>query len=193
MDFPHIPKQDDVKLLALGQLLVAEPFLSDPNFSRTVILLCEHGTDGTIGFVMNRVTDFSLEDLLPEIVVPAMPIYTGGPVQADTLHMVHCIPQLLGGKEIADGIYWGGEFDALKDALLNHTCNADDVRLLLGYSGWSEGQLDTEMKQGSWYVANASKHLLFDTENSQLWNSAILSLGKEYTHLPNLPVNPQLN
>lgn len=193
MDFLHIPKQEDIRLKTAGQLLVAEPFLSDPNFSRATVLLCDHSEKGTIGFVINRITDFNLEDLLPEIAVPAIPIYTGGPVQADTMHMLHRIPHLLGGQEVCPGIYWGGAFEALKDALINNTCNTDDVKLLLGYSGWSEGQLDTEMKQGSWYVAEPSISLLFETDTAQIWQDAIRSLGTDYTHLVNLPVNPQLN
>ena len=178
---------------AAGKLLIAEPFLADPNFARTVVLLCEHGDSGTVGFILNRSTDLTLGDLLPELYTPSLMIYQGGPVQMDTLHMVHRVPLSLGGNSIAEDIYWGGSYEALQEMVQNDAYNADDMRLLVGYSGWSEGQLEKEMEEGSWLVTDATPHLLFDTRPEDIWKEAIKLLGKEYAFLANMPLNPQLN
>jgi putative transcriptional regulator len=149
-----------------GRLLIAEPFLSDPNFSRSVILLCESGTDGTVGFMLNKPTELNLGDLLPELYSETLPIFHGGPVHMDTLHILHRVPQILGGIEIAPGTYWGGSYEALQRVVYGKDINPADIRLFVGYSGWSPGQLDQEMNEGSWLVSETSPSLLFDTEST---------------------------
>jgi putative transcriptional regulator len=193
MEFFNQNKPANKQQPATGKLLIAEPFLADPNFSRTVILLCEHGESGTVGFILNRSTELTLGDLLPELYTPSLTIYQGGPVQMDTLHMVHRIPLSLGGNRIADDIYWGGSYEALQEVVENSAYSPDDMRLYVGYSGWSEGQLEKEMEEGSWLVTDATPHLLFDTKPEDIWKEAIRQLGKEYAFLANMPLNPQLN
>lgn len=193
MEFFNEKKPVNKQKPVAGKLLIAEPFLADPNFSRTVILLCEHGESGSVGFILNRSTDLTLGDLLPELYTPSLTIYQGGPVQMDTLHMVHRVPLSLGGNIIADDIYWGGSYEALQEMVQNNAYSADDLRLYVGYSGWSVGQLDKEMEEGSWLVTDATPHLLFDTKPENIWKEAIKLLGKEYAFLANMPLNPQLN
>mgnify|MGYP002384843931 CR=1 FL=1 len=192
MDFLHIPKQEDTKLLSTGCFLIAEPFLADPGFSRSVVLLCEHGDEGSMGFIINKNTDWVLSDLLPEFIQPSLTVFNGGPVQNETLHMLHKIPEL-GGINIAAGAYWGGDFDGLQNVLANGSYDQSDIKLFLGYAGWSPGQLEQEMKEGSWLVGSFDESLLFASDHSDIWKSAIRSLGGEYAHLVNFPVNPQLN
>lgn len=178
---------------ASGKLLIAEPFLADANFSRTVILLCEHGENGSVGFILNRSTELTLGDLLPELYTPSLVIFQGGPVQMDTLHMMHRTPSSLGGNYVAPDVYWGGSYEALQEAVENETYSADDLRLFVGYSGWTAGQLEEEMKEGSWLVADATPNLLFETPPEDVWKEAIKLLGKDHAYLANMPLNPQLN
>lgn len=193
MDFLNINRPGNTQKPASGKLLVAEPFLRDPNFVRSVVLLCEHGVEGTVGFVLNNITDMTLGDLLPEIYTPSLEIWQGGPVQTDTLHMLHRIPAILGGNDIGGGIYWGGSYEALQAMISNGNYDPADLRLYVGYSGWSPGQLEQEMKDESWLVANATQQLLFDTAPKNVWKEAVSSLGREYKYLLNMPVDPQLN
>ena len=192
MEFLNPNKQSGIPLAA-GRLLIAEPFLSDPNFARSVILLCEHTHEGTVGFSLNRPTEHTLGDLLPEFSTPLLPVFQGGPVQLDTLHMLHRSPVELGGTEISDGVYWGGSYEALQESVLQNNYQAMDIRLFVGYSGWGAGQLDKELSEGSWIVANVSPELIFETDPDVLWKRAIDSLGSEFAYLKNLPINPQLN
>jgi len=178
---------------AAGKLLIAEPFLKDGVFSRTVILLCEHSNDGTLGFVLNQDTDMLLGDILVELSASEEPIYQGGPVQNDTLHMVHHIPHILEGKKIGDALYWGGSFDSLKETILMHTYEPQSLKLFLGYAGWGAGQLENELNEGSWLVADATEEIVFKTPVQDIWKKSIALLGDEYRYLSQLPIDPQLN
>jgi len=184
----------NIKALRAGQLLIAEPLLNDMNFTRSVILLCEHGEEGSVGFVLNQATDNKLGNLISGMPANGPLVYKGGPVQPDTLHLMHRIPRHLGqGKKIADGICWGGSFDELYDLATQKDYNEADVRLFLGYSGWAPGQLEEEIKEGTWLVANVTEDILFGTSYENIWKKAIASLGKKYAHLAHIPTDPQLN
>ncbi|MEI8280218.1 MAG: YqgE/AlgH family protein [Bacteroidota bacterium] len=180
-------------LPAAGRLLIAEPFLGDDNFSRAVILLCEHNEEGSVGFVLNRPTQLILGDILENISQPSLPLYQGGPVQMDTLHMLHRMQPSLGGVQILPGIFWGGSYNALQDVLAEDMFDAAHLKLFIGYSGWSSGQLMQEIKEGSWLVADAHPELLFDTHVEEIWKLAVRSLGNDFTFLSNMPIDPQLN
>jgi putative transcriptional regulator len=193
MDFLNIHKQTKTKELAAGQLLIAEPFLSDPNFARAVIFLCEYGEEGSIGFILNRPTQLTLGDLLPEFYTPDLSVNQGGPVQLDTLHMIHRMPDTFGGNEIVKGVYWGGSYDALQDIVSQNEYADSDIKLFIGYAGWSPGQLEKEIEDGSWLIADVSSKILFQTDPKVVWQTAINSLGKEYSPLANMPLNPQFN
>lgn len=192
MDFLNMEKPANAELTT-GKLLIAEPFLSDPNFARSVILLCEHSEDGSVGFILNRSTELTLGDLLPDLYTPLLKINQGGPVQLDTLHMLHRTPKSFGGNEIFPGVFWGGSYEALQEAVVNNEYQPIDLRLFVGYSGWSPGQLEKELKEGAWIVTDLSTDLLFETDADDIWKQAIKKLGSEYNYLANLPLNPQLN
>jgi putative transcriptional regulator len=193
MDFWNEQKPIPRDKPAAGKLLIAEPFLVDPNFARTVILVTEHGEEGTVGFILNRSTQLTLGDLIPELYTPELAIYQGGPVQLDTLHMIHRTPDVLGGNKIANGMYWGGSYETFQTLMEEHTYDTMNMKMYVGYSGWGAGQLDKEMDEGSWIVADANEKLLFDVRPEQMWKEAIKLLGREYNYLAHMPLDPQLN
>lgn len=179
---------------AKGKILIATPFLSDPNFSRSVIFLCEHNDEGTVGFVLNQLTSLTLGDLVTEdVYLQPLAVYQGGPVEPETLHMLHRMENILGGTKITGDICWGGSYDTLKDIGTKDEYNEHNLRLFIGYSGWSHGQLEREISEGSWLVAEPTDELLFETEPHLIWKKAISSLGKNYSFLANMPIDPQLN
>jgi putative transcriptional regulator len=177
-----------------GSLLVSEPFMLDPNFKRSVVLLTEHSTAGSVGFVLNQRSDFILSDIIPECGDCSFPVYIGGPVANDTLHFIHrSYENLQGGIEIKDGLYWGADFDTLKELINRNQVHPQDIRFFIGYSGWAEEQLPTELEQNSWLVSNKySLDALFgDDEN--LWREVVIGLGPKYAHIANFPENPMWN
>lgn len=183
-----------MELLQPGTILIADPFLKDPNFLRTTIFLCDHNKEGSFGFVLNRKLDYVVGDLINDLENCNFPVYYGGPVQQNTIHFLHKCPGLIsGGERISDNIYWGGEFDELVSLLLQDKLPAHDVRLFLGYSGWGEGQLENEMKEKTWLTTFSSINLVFNTDVNSTWKNALKQLGGEYEQLIHYPIDPQLN
>lgn len=180
--------------LSAGILLLSDPFLKDPNFVRSVVLLCEHNDEGSFGFVLNKKTKHTLYSLVEKAVGLELPVYEGGPVEHNTLHFIHRKPDLIAdGIEIAEGIYWGGDFEQVVAALQTNILSPTDVRFFMGYSGWSTGQLAEEYEEKSWIVAAASSSLIFSYKESQLWKQSLTELGGEYARMTNYPSDPQLN
>ncbi len=178
-----------------GLLLIAEPFLKDPNFSRTVVFVCEHHTEGTLGFVLNRKYEHTLDELISNIEAElGIPVFYGGPVQMDTIHFIHVHPDKIPGSyEVINGIYWGGDFGVAVELVRTGAISLDDIRFFIGYSGWSEGQLTTELEQKTWLTTHATKTLVFHHKFGELWKNAVMSLGDEYSIMINFPTDPQLN
>ncbi len=177
-----------------GRLLVSEPFLPDPNFDRTIVLLCEHNEDGSFGFVLNKPSDASVDDVLQDIKNYPGHVFIGGPVQQDTLHFIHRYPALEDSVEIADGIFWGGNFDRLVFLLQTKQVGPEDVKFFIGYSGWSEGQLEDEMESDSWIVSDQiNEELIFETNPKQMWQKVLKSMGGRFSVYSNYPADPRLN
>jgi putative transcriptional regulator len=180
--------------ISSGILLISDPFLKDPNFMRTVVLICDHQAEGTFGFVLNRPYDQQLGDLITDLEGSKFPVYYGGPVQVDTVHFLHKCPDLIpGGMEVIDGIYWGGDFEIVVSLIKEKKLKQTDIRFYIGYSGWGEGQLETEMKEKAWITFNATKKLVFHKQAEMIWQDALKAMGGEYAQMVNYPIDPQLN
>jgi len=177
-----------------GILLIADPFLKDPNFLRTVVFLCEHKEEGSFGFVLNRQYENKLGELIPELEGNQIPVYYGGPVQLDTIHFLHQYPdEIPGGQEILKGVYWGGDFEAAVNLIKNEELDENKIRFYIGYSGWGEGQLNTEMKEKTWLTVKASRKLIFHPDHDEIWRESLKHLGGDYEIMANFPIDPQLN
>ena len=177
-----------------GKLLISEPFLGDPYFKRTVILLCEHNDEGSFGFVLNRYIDMSITKIMKEFPNIETKVGVGGPVQNQNLFFLHTEGELLeGSTEIMDGVFMGGNFDILKIMIESGKIKSENVRFFIGYSGWASNQLESELREKSWIVAPAKKRDIMDTENDSLWAKSLKKLGKKYAHLANFPENPRYN
>jgi putative transcriptional regulator len=177
-----------------GTLLIADPFLKDNNFMRTVILICRHGEEGSFGFVLNKLYDLTLEDLFNDMNGYRIPVHIGGPVQMDTIHYIHQYPDLLpDSQEITDEIYWGGDFEILKTLIREGKISDSKIKFFIGYSGWEPGQLDSEMEERSWLTSPCNESLVFKTSTDEIWKSSLKHLGGKYEMMINFPIDPQLN
>jgi putative transcriptional regulator len=179
---------------ATGILLIADPFLKDPNFLRTVVFLCDHKEEGSFGFVLNRQFTNTIDQLIPELQEHKLPVFYGGPVQPDTIHFLHQYPEIIpGGQEIIKGVYWGGDFDCMVELVKSGSINPDKIRFYIGYSGWSGGQLDDELKEKSWLTVKATRKLIFHQKFEEIWKDSLKHLGGDYEMMINFPIDPQLN
>ena len=177
-----------------GRLLISEPYLPDPNFERTIILLCENNAEGSFGFVLNKPATVSVSEVMEEIRGYHTAAMIGGPVQQDTLHYLHRNGALEDAVEIAAGIYWGGNFESLLLSLETKQMPHKDVKFFLGYSGWSGGQLEEELLQDSWIVSDkVSEDLVFETEPDAMWKKTLTVMGGRFSVYSNYPKDPRLN
>ena len=179
-----------------GSLLLSEPFMLDNNFERSVILLCEHDTtEGTMGVVVNNRSSLMLSDIISGIGNQNFPLYIGGPVGVETLFFLHQAPEKIDtSTEIVDGIYFGGDFEQIRSLINDHLLEPAEIKFIIGYAGWTVGQLESELTQNSWAIHNKfPKELLLMQDGEDLWKQALISLGPKYAHVANFPRTPNLN
>lgn len=178
-----------------GSILISEPYLGDPNFERTVVLICSHSEEeGTFGLVLNRISNLKLSDVI-DIYDDTFEaeLGIGGPVQYNTLHYVHRLSQLPQAVKLGENLYWGGEFEMLRTMITSGIISTDDIRFFLGYSGWTPGQLQEEIDKNVWIVNNNATNKLFNLEVDTLWRNILRQMGGKYKVLSNYPVDPRLN
>lgn len=178
-----------------GILLIAEPFLKDASFARSVVLVCKNNREeGTFGFAIHRKLHTTLDKIIEEMKGFKIPVYLGGPVQTDTLHYIHQYPELFADSvEITTNVYWGGDFALLKKYIKDGTVDTANIKFFLGYSGWSAGQLEDEMKENSWITLQSTQKLIFDTAPQDIWQISLTALGGKYKMMVHYPTDPQLN
>lgn len=178
-----------------GSLLLSEPFMLDPTFERSVVLLCEHDQNGTLGFVVNNQSHIILSDLIDGLDSPHFPIYLGGPVESSSLFFIHrAYEKLQSGTPITEDIYFGDDFEKLVFLIRENLITEDEIKFFLGYSGWAENQLDKEIEQNSWLVHQSyDTSLIFIGDGENLWKQALINLGPKYAHIANFPKTPNLN
>ncbi|MEL6864088.1 MAG: YqgE/AlgH family protein [Bacteroidota bacterium] len=171
-----------------GKLLLAEPFMLDPNFKRSVVLLCEHQEEGSLGFILNKSLDMKVNELIADFPEFDARIYYGGPVQTNTIHYMHNVGDLLeDSQEIVRGVYWGGDFEKLKFLISSKLIEPKNIRFFVGYSGWSPGQLRDELGYGSWVSAEMHANYLFKTKSTTLWRDIMEDKGNTFSVIAQMP------
>ena len=177
-----------------GSLLIAEPsILNDSSFKRSIVLLTEHTADNSVGFILNKPLEYTINDLIPDLEC-YFPIYQGGPVEQDNLYFIHKIPDLLPNSiKVSDQIYWGGSFETLRELLINRKITTDDIRFFLGYSGWGKHQLQEEINQNSWFVTDNNFDNILASNGQTLWKDKLVEKGGNYKLWSNAPNDFNLN
>ena len=173
---------------------MSQPSLSDRFFSRSVVMLAEHGPDGTFGFIVNKPAKIKLSTISDQFGDFDTDLYLGGPVHVDNLFFVHSKGDLIKDSlKIMEGVYWGGDIDEVRKLILTGAITINDIRFYAGYSGWEPDQLDREMKENSWIVLDGQKQYVFGTRPTGLWKTIVLTLGEDYAPWVNYPFDPNMN
>jgi putative transcriptional regulator len=175
--------------LKKGRVLLAEPFMLDPNFKRTAVLLCEYSTEeGGVGFVMNKPLNMRVDSLIEDFPEFDAEVFFGGPVATDTIHYVHNVGDLLDDSQpVTNGLFWGGDFEKLKFLITSDLIDPSRIRFFVGYSGWSNGQLENELEMGSWVTADMDTNYLFRSEPNDLWQQVMQNKGDRYSVISQVP------
>jgi putative transcriptional regulator len=171
-----------------GVFLVAEDEIEGGPFYQSVVLLLSHGKDGTLGLIVNRVTRMRLSEALPDLDVgePSPRLYFGGPVGLEGLLVLfRSDGPPPNADRVMENVYYSGDRSVLEE-LVKGGKRSDELRVFVGHSGWAPGQLDAELRRGSWYVRRADPLNVFHPEPERLWDDLTMS-GRTYARLPNLP------
>jgi putative transcriptional regulator len=176
-----------------GQLLVAGPTLADPNFWRTVVLIIEHNEEGALGLVLNRPSETTAGEAVPElepVVELDEPLFVGGPVQPSSVIVLGQFEDASDAALIAFedvGVLGaGGETDQLG-------AGVRAGRAFVGHSGWGPGQLDSELERGDWILEPARREDAFSAEPRELWEEVLTRKGGSYALIARMPPDPSVN
>lgn len=184
-----------IDLLTKGKILISEPFLGDATFERSVVLLCEHNDSGAFGFMLNKATTLTVNAVLEETLSFEQDLYLGGPVAQDSLFFLlrQDTATLKDAVHIKDDLYWGGDFDHLKLLIQEGILDIENCRFFLGYSGWSEDQLEDELEKDSWIITDINSEEMFVKNTESMWQNLLRNMGGNYKALSNYPIDPRLN
>ena len=176
-----------------GQLLVAGPTLLDPNFRRTVVLVCEHNDEGALGLVVNRATPLEVAEAVPELagmLGDSARLWAGGPVQPQSIVLLAELEE-----QPEDALMVVGDIGlVLQGADLDDLALGDrGARAFLGYAGWGPGQLESELERDDWIVVDAEPDDAFADDADGLWAQVLARKGGEYALLARMPPDPSLN
>jgi putative transcriptional regulator len=176
-----------------GIILVSEPFLNDERFSRKVVLIVEHNKLGSVGFILNNPSHLTVSQVTSNFPYTELMVHIGGPVANDTLHYIHTLgTEIDGSIEIFPGVYWGGSFAMIKEKISANELNETNIKFFVGYSGWTNNQLQDEIDQKSWFLGKCEAPYIFE-EFEDLWKEILFNMGPRFQYLANSPSNPSLN
>ncbi len=156
--------------------------------------MCEHNEDGSLGFFLNKPINMDISELLRDFPEKEFEVYFGGPVSTDTIHYIHNVGELLEDSiEISRGVYWGGDFEKLKFLIESELVKPQNIRFFIGYSGWSDGQLEDELNTGSWILSDMDPNYAFQNKNKDLWQNVLENKGDTFTVIAQMDNGFSLN
>jgi len=193
LDFDFFKVENENMTPGQGRILISEPLLNDSYFKRSVVLLTEYSEEGAVGFVLNKPIDLPMNEVIDDFPEFNATIYIGGPVAKDTIHFIHTLPDLIPNSvHVKDNIYWGGDFERIKELISGGLIQPSQIRFFLGYSGWSPNQLDEEIDNNAWLISEIDSSKIMAPDQS-LWTKTLKELGEKYKIWTNCPENPSLN
>ena len=180
------------KKIAPATLLLSEPFMKDPAFSRSVCLVINHEKlQGTFGLIINKPMDTYLSKIIKDI-KKDWKIFYGGPVDPEYLFYIHNNKDIKNAIKVSENLYWNGDFEEIKDKINKGEIKENDIRFILGYSGWDSGQLRREIIENSWIISNDTQKFVFSNYKT-LWKNILKDMNGIYKTFANFPLDPNLN
>ncbi len=190
--------------LSRGTLLLSAPEMLDPNFMHTVVLIFDHDDSGAMGAIVNRPLEATVADAFPHhpaLSQLSLQLRDGGPVGQEMLQVLHLSdpaanpPGVVGpGIDLGDGVHLGGDLDWVAERIQAKKATEDQIRFVVGYSGWAPGQLENEIEGHSWLPLPPTADLVFATGDPEsIWRAGMGRLSGEGPSLAYLPPDPSWN
>jgi putative transcriptional regulator len=182
------------KIPEKGKILISEPFLPDTFFNRSIVYLTDHTDQGSVGFILNKKLDLKICDAIEGFEGWEETLNMGGPVAPDTLHYLHNLGKIIPKSiQIDKNIFWGGEIDVIRELIKMGKIAGSQLRFFLGYSGWSAGQLERELKENSWVIATVKSDMIMNNSGDDTWKKVLRSLKNKYRVWADFPDSPDMN
>jgi len=182
------------KIPGKGKILISEPFLPDTFFNRSIVFLTDHGENGSVGFILNKKLEIKVCDAISGFDSWDETLNMGGPVAPDTLHYLHSLgEEIQGSVHIMGNIWWGGDIDTIRKLIAFGRVKEAQIRFFLGYSGWSAGQLERELKENSWVIARIRPDVVMTSRGHDTWRKVLKSLDGKYRIWADFPESPEMN
>lgn len=186
-------KYNDVKPEP-GKLLIAEPFLKEPSFTRSVILLVSHSVESSMGIVLNNPMPLFLNEVKREFeYLPEIPLFKGGPLGENILFFIHTYKDIPNALPIAKGLYLNGDFEVMQKYILQGKVDLQQIRFFLGYTGWGPHQLDFELTTDTWLIVEKDSEYLLNSSPYTLWNDTLSKMGDKFKLWSRFPIEPSNN
>ena len=182
------------KIPEKGKILISEPFLPDTFFNRSIVYLTDHTPQGSVGFILNKKLDLKISSAIAGFEGWDENLNMGGPVAPDTLHYLHNLGDLIPKSVlIEENICWGGDIDTIRELIKAGKINNSQIRFFLGYSGWSAGQLERELKENSWVIAKVKSDIIMNNRGDDTWKRVLRSFKNKYRMWADFPDSPDMN
>jgi len=182
------------KIPEKGKILISEPFLPDSFFNRSIVYLTEHSAEGSVGFILNKKIDLTVGGSIEGFDDWHDNLNMGGPVAPDTIHYLHSLgDQIPKSVLVSENIYWGGDIDVIRGLIKTGKIKQSQIRFFLGYSGWSAGQLERELKENSWVIATVKSDIIMNNRGNDTWKRVLRSLKNKYRMWADFPDSPDMN
>lgn len=176
-----------------GRILISDPFLPDPYFKRSVVLLVDHSDQGSLGFILNKPLDITLSDTELKIEGSQHKMHFGGPVQSSDLFYIHTKENIPGSTSVSKNLYWGGNFSEVEGLLKDGLITEHEIKFFVGYSGWEIDQLQKEIEEDSWLVSEIDISWIFKTDSVHLWKRILEDMDDRISVLSTFPEDPNMN
>ena len=182
------------KIPGKGKILISEPFLPDTFFNRSIVYLTDHSPKGSVGFILNKKLDLKISGAIEGFEGLDETLNMGGPVAPDTLHYLHNVGDMIPDSVHIEGdIFWGGDIDTIRKLIRNRKINQSQIRFFLGYSGWSAGQLEHELKEDSWMIAQVNPEIVMNSRGEDTWKRVLRGFSNKYRMWAEFPESPEMN
>jgi Putative transcriptional regulator len=163
-------------------------------FGRSVVLLIDHTSTGSMGLIMNKQSPILLNEIFKEFKhLDDIPLHSGGPLSTDTLFFLHTIPHIEGALSVRKGLYMNGDFDSIKRYIMEGNPINGYIRFFLGYSGWDFEQLKDEIRQNTWIVGKSDIPNIMNEKIERMWKKSLEMQGSKYGTWSRFPQIPSLN
>jgi putative transcriptional regulator len=176
-----------------GRIIISEPFLPGSYFSRSTVLLVDYSPTGAVGFILNKPLEKPFNEIFVDFPNYTPEVFVGGPVSNDRLFYIHTLGDMIHGSiRVKDELFWGGDYEEMISVISSGKAQPDQIKFFVGYSGWSAGQLDKEITENSWLIAEADIKQIMKS-NQNFWLESVINAGGHYKTWRNFPEDPNSN